>query len=170
MDTRLNKYNSTDAGSGTYTNFTTDWKEFEPGHKLLASTLGDLQLAEAKPEVNSEHRDIIYKNWEEDYNKVFMSQKRYNILVSTFLFFGIYIALLIILGLLMFLLTRGKNNMFNYLKFMDTQKMAWWAALSPGILAMIFGFIFPRFAQMAFIVLIGLRAMWISMKQLRPQY
>ena len=90
--------------------------------------------------------------------------------MSTFLFFGIYIALLIIMGLLLWLLTRGKNNVFNYLKFMDTEKMAWWASLAPGILAMIVGFIFNNFAQMAFIILIGLRTMWMAMKQLRPQY
>ena len=111
-----------------------------------------------------------FKNWVDIYNKAFMSQKRYNTWVTSAMFLGIYVGLLFIMGLLLWLLTRGKNNMFNYLKFMDTQKMAWWAALCPGILAMIVGFIFSNFAQMAFIVLLGLRTMWIAMKQLRPQY
>ena len=167
--TRLNKYNSTEAGKNTYTNFTTDWKKFEPGHRLLESTLGEISKAEADP-TNASHKNTIYNNWVEVYNKAFISQKTYNVLVSTFLFFGIYIALLIIMGLLLWLLTRGKNNVFNYLKFMDTEKMAWWASLAPGILAMIVGFIFNNFAQMAFIILIGLRTMWMAMKQLRPQY
>ena len=167
---RLNKYNSTEAGSNTYTNFKTDWKQFEPGHKLLAGTLGDLVLTEIDPNTNGEVKDKIYKNWEEVFNKSFISQKRYNTWVTSAIFFGIYFGLLILMGLLLFLLTRGKNNVFNYLKFMDTEKMAWWSSLAPGILAMIVGFIFSRFAQMAFIVLFGLRVMWIAMKQLRPQY
>ena len=168
--TRLNKYASTEAGKNTYTNFNTNWKEFEPGHKLLASTLGDLKLAEINPNTDANVKNVIYKNWEDVYNKAFLSQKRYNTWVTSAIFFGIYLALLIIMGLLLFLLTRGKNNMFNYLKFMDTEKMAWWSSLAPGILAMIVGFIFSNFAQMAFIVLLGLRTMWIAMKQLRPQY
>ena len=167
---RLNKYNSTESGKNTYTNFSTDWKEFEPDHKLLASTLGELKLAEADPNTKASDRDVIYKNWEEVFNKVFMSQKRYNIWATSGIFFGIYFALVVLMGFLLWLLTRGKNNMFNYLKFWDTEKMAGWTALCPAILAMIVGFIFSNFAQMAFIVLIGLRTMWIAMKQLRPQY
>ncbi len=168
--TRLNKNNSTEAGNGTYTNFTTDWKEYESGHKLLASTLGDIQLTEADPDHKASDRDVIYNNWVDIYNKAFMSQKRYNTWVTSAIFLAIYVALLFIMGLLLWLLTRGKNNMFSYLKFMDTQKMAWWTSLTPSILAMIVGFIFSNFAQMAFIVLLGLRTMWIAMKQLRPQY
>ena len=167
---RLNKYNSTESGKNTYTNFNTDWKEFEPGHKLLAGTLGDLVLAEIDPNTSTEVKNTIYANWEQVFNKAFLTQKRLNILYTTLIFFGIYLGLLIIMGLLLFLLTRGKNNMFNYLKFMDTEKMAWWASLAPGILAMIVGFIFTNFAQMAFIVLLGLRTMWMAMRQLRPQY
>ena len=167
---RLNKYNSTDAGKNTYTNFKTDWKQFQPGHKLLASTLGDLNLNEIDPNLYGDQKDAIYNKWVEVFNKSFISQKRYNTWVTTAMFFGIYFGLVVLMGLLLFLLTRGKNNVFNYLKFMDTEKMAWWSALAPGILAMIVGFIFSNFAQMAFIVLLGLRTMWMATRQLRPQY
>ena len=167
---RLNKYNSTDAGKNTYTNFKTDWKQFQPGHKLLASTLGDLNLNDIDPNLYADQKDAIYNKWVEVFNKSFISQTRYNTWVTTAMFFGIYFGLVVLMGLLLFLLTRGKNNVFNYLKFMDTEKMAWWSALAPGILAMIVGFIFSNFAQMAFIVLLGLRTMWMAMRQLRPQY
>ena len=167
---RLNKYNSTDAGKNTYTNFKTDWKQFQPGHKLLASTLGDLNLNGIDPNLYGDQKDAIYNKWVEVFNKSFISQKRYNTWVTTAMFFGIYFGLVVLMGLLLFLLTRGKNNVFNYLKFMDTEKMAWWSALAPGILAMIVGFIFSNFAQMAFIVLLGLRTMWMATRQLRPQY
>lgn len=167
---RLNKYNSTDAGKNTYTNFKADWKRYEPGHKLLSSTLGDLNLNEIDPNLYGDQKDVIYNNWVDVFNKSFITQKRYNTWATTGIFFGIYVGLVVLMGLLLFLLTRGKNNMFNYLKFIDTEKMSWWSSLAPGILAMIVGFIFSNFAQMAFIVLLGLRTMWMAMRQLRPQY
>ncbi len=167
--TKINKEDSTDAGSNTYTNFTTDWKHME-GYKLIAGALPEGKTA-AQVNLNStEDVSAIFKNWKTYYNKSYLSQKTYNTWMTSLLFLGIYVALEFVMGLLVFLLTRGKNNMFNYLKFIDTHKMVWWASLAPAILAMIVGFIFSNFAQLIFIVLLGLRIMWLSMKQLRPQY
>ena len=168
--TKLMKENSTEAGSNTSTTYATDWKHFDVGHELLKNTLPEGKTA-AQVDLNSS-KDVqeIFANWKEVYNKAYLSQKTYNTWFTTLLFYGIYLALAIFMGLLVFLLTRGKNNMFNYLKFWDCQKIVWWASLCPAILAMIVGFIFSNFAQMIFIILFGLRIMWISMKQLRPQY
>ncbi len=168
--TKLMKENSVEQGNGTATNYTTDWKHFEVGHELLKSTLPEGKVASDIDLNNSNDVKKIFENWKEVYNKAYISQKTYNIWMTTLLFYGIYFGLTILMGLLVFLLTRGKNNMFNYLKFIDCLKIVWWACLSPAILGMIFGFIFANFAQMMFIILIGLRVMWISMKQLRPQY
>ena len=168
--TRLNKDDSTAIGSNTYTAYVTDWKYFESETKLITGALPEGKSAD---EVNlNKEEDVtsIFKNWKEYYNKAYISQKKYNTWMTSLLFLGIYTALVFIMGVLIFILTRGKNNMFNYLKFIDTQKIVWWASLSPAILAMIVGFIFSNFAQMMFIVLLGMRVMWISMKQLRPQY
>ena len=168
--TRLNKEDSIEVGPGAFTNYTTDWNNFEVGYQLLKGSLPEGKTATQVDLNNSKDVSSIFNNWKEYYNKVFITQKNYNTLMSSLLFLGIYFALAIVMGLLVFLLTRGKNNMFNYLKFMDCQKIVAWATLSPAILAMIVGFIFANFAQMAFIILMGLRIMWISMKQLRPQY
>ena len=166
--TKINKDDSTEAGSNTYTNFSTDWKHME-GFKLVANALPEGKTA-TTVDLNSED-DVaaIFKNWKTYYNKAFITQKNYNTWMTSLLFLGIYVALEFVMGLLVFLLTRGKNNMFNYLKFIDTHKIVWWASLCPAILAMIAGFIFSNFAQMIFIILLGLRIMWISMRQLRPQ-
>lgn len=87
---------------------------------------------------------------------------------TTGIYAGVFAGMLLILGLMMFLMTRGKNNMFNYLTFMDTLKMILWASFSPALLSLILGFLIARFAMVFFIIMMGIRAMWISMKQLRP--
>ena len=168
--TRLNQDDSTNAGTNTYTNFSADWKHFEEGFALLNGALPENTTVDKVDLNNSKDVSEIFNNWKTYYNKAYLTQKTNNTWMTSLLFWGIYVVLVFVLGLLVFLLTRGKNNMFNYLKFFDTQKIVWWASLSPAILAMILGFIFANFAQMMFIILLGMRVMWISMKQLRPQY
>ena len=168
--TRLNKEDSTEIGSNTYTNFNADWKNFPVDYEIIKNALPKDVVAESVDLNNSEQVNEIYTNWKGYYNKSYLTQKTKNIWMMSGIFFGVYVVLVVILGTLIFLLTRGKNNMFNYMKFIDTQKIVWWASLSPAILAMILGFILNNFAQIMFIVLMGLRVMWISMKQLRPQY
>ncbi|MCR5184871.1 MAG: hypothetical protein K6C32_02185 [Bacilli bacterium] len=164
--TRINKNNSTEAGSGTYTAFSADWKHIDVGTKLIAESLPD-----GAAQLNKqEYVDSVLKVWKGYYNKAYLTQKSFNTRVSTFLFWGIYAGLALLLGLLVFIMTRGKNNMFNYLKFIDCEKIVWWAILSPALLSLLLGFLLSSFAQMLFIALAGLRIMWLSMRQLRPQY
>ena len=167
--TRLYKEDSTEVGSNTYTAYVTDWKHFDEGYKLIAGALPKDKTASTVNLNDSEDVNAIFNNWKTYYNKGYISQRTYNTWMTSLIFLGIHVGLVFFMGLLLFLLTRGKNNMFNYLKFIDTQKMIWWACLSPGILAMIVGFLLSNFAQMIFLILLGLRVMWMSMKQLRPQ-
>ena len=168
--TRINKDDSNAIGNNTYTSYSTDWKHFKEGTCLIADALPEGKAATEVDLNKSSDVEAIFNNWKNYYNKAYLTQKTYNTWMTSLLFFGIYVALVFIMGLLVFLLTRGKNNMFNYLKLIDTEKIVWWASLSPAILAMIVGFIFSNFAQMIFIILLGMRVMWLSMKQLRPQY
>lgn len=75
--------------------------------------------------------------------------------------------LLIFMGIVIFLLTRGKNNPFRIYTFWECQKIVYWASLSPAILSLILGFIIPSYGIIFFIMFIGLRMMWMSMKNLR---
>lgn len=168
--TRLNKDDSNVVGTNAYTTYSADWKHFNDGALLIKEALPEGKTATEVNLNNSSDVQVIFNNWKNYYNKSYISQKTYNTWMTSLLFWGIYVALVFVMGLLVFLLTRGKNNMFNYLKLIDTQKIVWWASLAPAILAMIVGFIFSNFAQMMFIILLGMRVMWLSMKQLRPQY
>ncbi len=104
-------------------------------------------------------------------NEAYLNQKTRTKWANTGIYAGIYTGVIVFLGLMLFILTRGKNNPFRYLNVWHTQKIAWWAAFTPAVLGMILAFVFSgnMIGQMAFILLISLRVMWMSMKQLRPQ-
>ena len=100
----------------------------------------------------------------------YLAIKNKSLVVSTFMYWGIYAGLTLFLGLLIFLLTRGKRNFNNYLKWYECLAISGWASFTPGLLGMIMGFILTSYAIMFFILFMGVRIMWLSMKQLSPTY
>lgn len=108
--------------------------------------------------------------WKNIFNETFLNQKNTNKWNTTLIYLGVYTGLTFFLGLMLFLLTRSKTNPFRTLNFWVTQKIAYFLALTPAILALILGFVMAGniIGQMAFVLLLSLRVMWASMKQLRP--
>ncbi len=82
---------------------------------------------------------------------------------------GIFAGVELLFGLILFLLTRGKRNPYRIFTIWDCWKIAFYAALAPGILALGVGFLLPQFALFAFVFLYGIRIMWLSMKSLSTQ-
>lgn len=83
------------------------------------------------------------------------------------------VAMILVFGLMVFLMTRGKNNPYRDYKFLECYKIVGWATFSPALLSLI-AFI-PAIGSSAiglliFVLLLGLRTMWLSMKNLRPSY
>jgi hypothetical protein len=81
---------------------------------------------------------------------------------------AVFVGVIFFMGLMVFIMTRGKENPYRIYTFWQTQKIAYWASLSPALLAMILTFIWPSFSLFYFIFLFGLRVMWMSMRSLRP--
>lgn len=83
--------------------------------------------------------------------------------------FAINVAVTFLLGLMVFLMTRGKNNPFRTYTFWDGQKIAYFASFCPAFLSLL-GFIpmFQTLGMFLFMLLFGLRIMWMSTKSLRP--
>ncbi|MEG1739051.1 MAG: hypothetical protein RR266_01155, partial [Bacilli bacterium] len=52
--------------------------------------------------------------------------------------------------------------------FWECMKISFWSMLSPAILSLVFGFFLTQFATLIFVLIFGVRAMWLSMKQLKP--
>lgn len=82
---------------------------------------------------------------------------------------AIFAGLTLFMGLMIFLMTRGKNNPFRIYTFWESQAIGYWASFTPALLAMIMSFILPQWSLMFYIFLFGMRIMWLSMKNLRPQ-
>lgn len=131
---------------------------------LIARILGDTSVPD-----KIEQSFVRFKGF---MDQTYLEVKNITVRNTVLLYLGVYLGLALILGLMIFLLTRGKNNPFRYLNFFVTQRIAWWALFTPALLGMIFGFILSGniIGQMAFIVLASLRIMWLSMRQLRPAY
>lgn len=156
-----------------------DWKHHEATNSLLQDYL-TVTVSETTyvPSVENQttlmkttaYIDGAFDNWKQSFNLSYLTSKDNTLLYSTLIFEAIYIGLAFFMGLMIFLLTRGKKNYYRYLSFFTCQKINAWSCFCPGLLAMILGFILPNYAVMFFIILLGLRTMWLSMRQLRPQY
>ncbi len=83
---------------------------------------------------------------------------------------AVFAGMEILLGLVIFLITRGKRNPYRIFTFWETQKMAYWAAPTPAVISLILGFLIggSSLGQFAFIMVYGIRVVWLSMRTLSP--
>lgn len=119
-----------------------------------------------------EHRNDVLESYKGFFAVSYESTKVGIAWQYTGIAFAINIGITFLYGLLIFLMTRGKKtNPFHILTFWQTQKIAYWESLAPGILSLL-GFIpfFSQFAMFFYLFLMGMRTMWMSTRQLRPQY
>ena len=163
----LFKHNSVTASNTSYSG---DWKNTKSGEDLITRML-TVEGFDIPTEVNSlEYINGVFKNYKGLYDEGFVATKNRMYLMNTTVYFGVYAGLVILLGLLIFALTRGRSNPNRYLKWYQCQFIMYWACFAPGLLSMAFGFLLSQYAMMFFIIFMGLRAMWISMKQLSANY
>lgn len=83
--------------------------------------------------------------------------------------YAINFGLIFLFGLMVFLMTRGKNNPFREYTFLDGLKIAAWASICPALLSLA-GFLslFAKYSMFIFLFLMGMRMMWMSTRTLRP--
>ena len=158
-----------------------DWKKTEKNVDLVKRfltvenyNLADLyevdNFGDYKILKNTEYTTSVQKNINKVYDETFQTAKQRSLVSYTLIFYGVYIVLIAFMGLMIFLLTRGKKNPMNYMTFWLSTKIACWASITPALLALILGFLMTNFATMFFIIFYGIRIMWLSMRQLRPAY
>ena len=164
----LAKVNSTVAAS----KFSGDFINVPSGTKVIERVL-TVEGKEIPADINdmdNKYIEGVYNNYKKFYNESYLDIKTKSLIYSTFIYWGIYLGLTLFLGLLIFLLTRGKRNFNNYLKWYQCLAISGWASFTPGLLAMILGFFLTSYAIMFYILFMGVRIMWLSMKQLSPTY
>ena len=117
---------------------------------------------------DSNYTDGVFNNFKKVMDRSYDTLKIQNMWGTSGIYLGIFAGLSIVMGFIMWILTRGKNNPNNYFTPWLTQKVEARLALAPGLITLILGFFLPQYIPIAFIVTLGLRVMWISMKELRP--
>ena len=117
---------------------------------------------------NTVYIDGVYNNFKKFIDRSYDNLKITNTLSTVGIYAGIFFGLNIVMGFLMWLLTRGKNNPNNYFSPWLTMKIQARLGLAPGIITAIAGIFVLNMLPMIYIMTIGLRVMWISMKELRP--
>lgn len=94
---------------------------------------------------------------------------RFWAIIGIYLFIFVLIAL--VMGLVVFLSTRGKHNPHRDLKFIASFKVGAWLLPTPALITLIAGFIFmsnSQIPQMVFIMSLGMRSVFLSMRTLSP--
>lgn len=119
---------------------------------------------------NRDSRIEAYNKLVELLNVTYKTARNNDMWIGSLIYIGIYAGMNVFMILMIFIMSRGKNNPNNVLNFWHCIKIDWWACLCPGLLGMIIGFIWPSYATMIYVMLIAMRTMWLSMKELRPQY
>ena len=151
-----------------------DYQYFEAGYDLRNIGKVMINNVEVTSKTYTADNYLAYKNgvldnWKEFFDKSYLNNKRTMLWSTTGILLGVNAAIVLFMGLMLFLLTRGKtNNWKGVITFWNSQKAAYWASLAPAILSVGLGFLMSSFAQIAFVLLMGMRAMWMVMRQLAP--
>ena len=122
----------------------------------------------AKDLTSRTYCDGVLKNFKTFLNKSYETLRIKNTFATSGIYLGIFFGLAIVMGFLMWLLTRGKNNPNNYYTPWLTMKIQGRLGLAPALITLIIGFFLTSYAALIYIATLGLRAMWVSMKELRP--
>lgn len=118
--------------------------------------------------INNDYVNGVYKNFKTFLNKSYETLKIRNMWGTSGIYLAVFFGLNVLMGFLMWLLTRGKNNPNNYFTPWLTMKIQARLGLSPAIITLVAGFFLTQYAPVIYIVTVGLRVMWMSMKELRP--
>ena len=141
-----------------------------PSVGLVERLIGGADTSVSESTFVNENSYKVISEFKNICTETYLAQKTKTKWTNLGIYFAIYVGVILFLGLMVFILTRGKNNPYKFLNIWECQKISWWASASPAIIGTLLSLIFSGNAigQMAFILVVSLRVMWLSMKQLRP--
>ena len=137
--------------------------QFSGTYRDIASVKSLLELSQPTL-TETVNKTAVFLN--EGYNEI----KLNNAAIQIGIYTAINAGIILLMGFILWLMTRGKNNPFRCYKFIETMKISAWTSFTPAILALIFGFIMGgnSMAGFMFVLMFGVRSMWLAMKNLRP--
>lgn len=134
----------------------------------LNGGIGHAQAAALEPAQAKEYKDNTWSNWKKFFVDFYNDTRLNMTWQTTLLMVGINAGLVLFMGLMIWFLTRGKNNPFRIYTIWESMKISAWASISPAILTCGLSFLITSFTQVFFALFLGIRIMWLSMKTLRP--
>ena len=141
--------------------------------KHLDYSGGDLKkyfVGESFDKNNKDNRVSAFNKLREFIDLTYKTAKTQAMWLGSLLYLGIYAGVNVFMILMIFLITRGKNNPNRYLTFWTCTKIDWWQSLCPGLLGMILGFIITSINPvMIYVLLISMRTVWLTTREMRPQ-
>ena len=146
-----------------------NYNYFEAGYLLNNINGGKTHDQAIASESYMTYVSDTWTNWRTFYKTFYLNTRFTLTWQTTLLMFGVNAGLTIFMGLMIWVLTRGKNNPYRIFTIWECQKISAWSALTPAILSCGLSFLITSFAQVFFALLLGVRVMWLSMKTLRPE-
>ena len=159
---------NTATGEGFTTFFSGTYDEIAIGTNLGNFVLTDIDGNTINTSDFVLYTRLVFNNWLNFFDQSFAFNKSQLLLIQTGLTFVVNAIMALLMSLVIFIMTRGKNNPNKHFKFSDTMKIGAWALLAPALLTIVAGALFPEFAGTAFVLFVGLRLMWLSSRYLRP--
>ena len=131
--------------------------------------VGENEIKESYVEGNpTESLNATWNNWKtlirEFYNQTRLKAAGMQLAIMS----AINVGIILIMGFMVWVLTRGKNNPYRIFTVWECYKIVFWASFAPAVLTSGLGFLIKTFASTVFPLLVGVRVMWLSMKSLRP--
>lgn len=181
LDGKLNEYQANNLSYFVFTRDTVYISIRNPGDPSSNPVLGmtcinaykkvsENQIKEtfAQKTTKNETCDATWANWKYLIKKLYNQTRLKTAGLQLAIVSSVNVGISLIMGFMVWILTRGKANAYRALTAWDGFKIAFWAGLFPGALTCGFGFLFKGFASALFPLLLGVRVMWLSMKSLRP--
>ena len=146
-----------------------NYNYFEDNY-LLNNINGGKNHEQAKASENYlTYTNDTWSNWKVFYKTFYLNTRFTLTWQTTLMMFGINAGLTIFMGLMIWVLTRGKNNPYRIFTIWECQKISAWASFTPAVLTCGLSFLLSSFTQVFFALFLGVRVMWLSMKTLRPE-
>ena len=166
--TTLYGYNNTKAVTYSYSGDFKTIKTNDDCLKTLLTVTDKDGNAVAQNLANDDYTNGVYKNFKKFLDRSYDTLKIKNTWGMSGIYLGVFFGVEVLMGFIMWLLTRGKNNPNNYYSPWLTMKIQARLGLAPALITLIVGLFLTSYAAIIFISTIGLRVMWLSMKELRP--
>ncbi len=164
--------NGTATGSNFVAGFNGTYDAVPLGTNLASFIAQDLDGNYVDPNTkNTDYQayaDRVFANWKQFFDQSYAFSQSFLLWAQTGLTFAVNMIMALMMSVVIFIMTRGKMNPNRSIKFLEAMKIGAWSLLSPALLTVIAGGLFPEFAPTAFVLFVGLRLMWLSSKYLRP--